>query len=148
MQLRTNALATKQATDMIAVLTAFKLHGYGGTPPATAAALAGALGTPAITYQAVSANLDGKYGLKWAAPVAQSRVAARDTTQAAQGVAASSTNLTYVVLAEQDDTLAADTAKYRLVASVGTSGADIILDSVAVVSGTTYAFSSPVTITF
>jgi hypothetical protein len=149
MYLKTDYLATLQCIYTLSLLTRFKIHAYGGVQPVTAAALAGNLGTPIITYQAVTANGDdGKYGLKWDTPVALSRTGARLLTQAAQGVGISSGNITYVVLAEQDDPLTASTSKARYIATIGTSGADIIVDSVNIEQGKTYAFTSPYTVTF
>jgi len=149
MYLKTDYTATLQCIYTLSLLARFKIHAFGGVAPSTAAALAGNLGTPIITYQAVTANGDdGKYGLKWDTPVALSRTGARLMTQAAQGVGISSGNITYVVLAEQDDPLTAGTSKVRYIATIGTSGADIIVDSVNIMAGQTYAFSSMFTLTF
>jgi len=144
----TDSLATKQATDLKTALGNVKLHLFTGTAPTTSTALSGALGTPLATVQAVTADGGGKYGIQWDTPVALSRTLARLLTQTCQYVGLSTGIIAYAVLTHVDDPLTASTSYYRLVMSVGTSGADVIVDSALVTTGLTYGFSSPLEIIF
>jgi hypothetical protein len=144
----TDSIATQMAADLKTRLGNVKLHLFTGTKPNSSTALSGALGTPLATVQAVTADGGGKYGIQWDTPVALSRTLARLMTQACKYVGLSTGMITYAILTGEDDPLTASTSYYRLVMSVGTSGTDIVVDSVSVTLGITYAFSSALEIIF
>jgi hypothetical protein len=152
MTMLTDALATKSATDYLAALGRVFVHGFTGTVPSTAAALSGAL-TPAITFKAGAVNVDdGKYGFTWATPSALSRVLTLNNVSLnGRGTGLSTGILTYIVIANQDDTLTADTSKYRLMMMVGTSGASdelIVVSDPSVSVGVVKPFLDALTLSF
>lgn len=136
-------LADALATALIAAFGDFKLHLYSGTQPATSTALAGSLAgyTRLITYQASVADGGGKYGMDWDTVVTGSGTAKRLSTQVCHGVAAASGTATWGVITNVDDTLGAAPTAKRLAFTVGTSGADVNVQIITFVSGSTYGFS-------
>jgi hypothetical protein len=106
------------------------------------AALAAAITGPSITYQNIVADGGGKYGINWDSVTASSGIAKRLSTDGVQGVAAEAALLTYVVIANIDDTLAASSSAKRILLTVGTagSGAGVTLTDLSLVNGTTYPF--------
>jgi hypothetical protein len=139
----TPAIADALAASFISKMGNFKLHLFTGTQPATSTALAGALTgfTRLITYQATVVE-SAKYPVHWDSVATGSGIAKRLRSQSVQGVAAASGSATWACICNVDDDLSATPTAKRYAFSVGTSGADVNLTTVAYVSGSTYPLTA------
>lgn len=143
----TQALADLRATQFAAAIGKFKIHFFSGVPPTTRAALAGALSNKLITFQALQLS-GGNYGITWASVTAGTGYVGRDMAQVVQGTGAATGTATWAVITAHADDLTANSAAYREMKTVGTSGAGINLASTAIVAGTVYPFASDIQVNF
>lgn len=132
---KTPAELTAEVADIGVRYSKFNIYAFAGLPPSD---LTQAFSGWLIKFERVTADGAGSKGIPWAAPVANSGILRRDMTVPCQGVGALPGNMGWWLIVHDTDALGLDANAQRFSYTVGTSGADILLDSVSITQGQTY----------